>query len=222
MSAILERTSRGGRFIPALVLALLGPGCIDSGTSDDNASNTSVIIVSMQGAKGEATTASGADLFSDVCTVPTGAPPDACSVFNDNGIVEMQAFRKDQGALSSFENNVVFERYRVTYIRSDGRNVPGVNVPYPWDGVANFTVFVDSASVVRPFIVVRHQAKVEPPLVQLKQLQVTPGSTLGGGGALVLSVIAQVDFYGHDVAGRTVKVTGYLNIVFANFADTQN
>lgn len=214
MSAILERTSRWGRFIPALILCLLGPGCIDSDTADDNASNTSVIIVSMQGAQGQETTATGTDLFSDVCLNPDNIVG-FCSVINDNAIVEMRAFRKDQGALASFENNVVFERYRVTYIRSDGRNVPGVDVPYAWDGVANFTVFVDSASVVRPFIVVRHTSKLEPPLVQMKQV-VSDG---GGGGALILSVIAQVDFYGRDVAGRTVQVTGYLNIAFANFAD---
>jgi hypothetical protein len=195
----------------------VGPGCIDSDTSDDDASNTSVIIVSMQGAEGEATAATGADLFSDVCLNPDNIP-DFCSVINDNAIVEMQAFRKDQAQLSSFENNVVFERYRVTYIRADGRNVPGVDVPYPFDGVANFTVFVDAAPVARPFIVVRHQAKLEPPLVQLKQVT----SDGGGGGALILSVIAQVDFYGRDVAGRTVKVTGYLNISFANFADEES
>jgi hypothetical protein len=209
MSAILERTSRGVRLIPALVLCVLGPACIDANTADDNASNTSVVIVSMQAAEGEETTATGSDLFSDVCLNPDDIQ-DFCSVINDNGIVEMQAFRKDQGSLASFENNVVFERYRVTYIRADGRNVPGVDVPYAFDGVANFVVPVDSASVVRPFVVVRQQAKLEPPLRQL-----------GAGGALILSVIAQIDFYGHDVAGRAVQVTGYLNISFANFADEQ-
>ena len=220
MSAILERTSRGGRFIPALILCLLVPGCIDSDTADDNASNTEVIVVSMQAAEGQATTATGSDLFSDVCLNPDNIVG-FCSVTNDNAIVELQAFRKDQSQLASFPNNVVFERYRVTYIRSDGRNVPGTDVPYAFDGVANFVVTVDSASVVRPFIVVRHQAKVEAPLVQLKQVQVTTGGSIGGGGALVLSTIAQIDFYGHDVAGRTVQVTGYLNVVFANFADSQ-
>jgi hypothetical protein len=195
----------------------VAPGCIDSDTADDTASNTEVIVVSMQGAEGEATTPTGTDLFSDVCLNPDSIP-NFCSVINDNAVVEMQAFRKDQGQLSAFPNNVVFERYRVTYIRSDGRNVPGVDVPYAFDGVANFTVFVDSASVARPFIVVRHQAKLEPPLVQLKQV-VSDG---GGGGALILSVIAQIDFYGHDVAGRAVQVTGYLNISFANFADQQS
>jgi hypothetical protein len=188
----------------------VAPGCIDSDTADDTASNTEVIVVSMQGAEGESTTATGSDLFSDVCLNPDDIPG-FCSLINDNAIVEMQAFAKDQGQLASFPNNVVFERYRVTYIRSDGRNVPGVDVPYAFDGVANFTVFVNSASVVRPFIIVRHTAKLEPPLVQL-----------GAGGALILSVIAQVDFYGRDVAGRAVQVTGYLNISFANFADEES
>jgi hypothetical protein len=39
---------------------------------------------------------------------------------------------------------------------------------------------------------------------------------------LILSVIAQVDFYGHHVAGRAIQVTGYNNNYFANFPDETN
>ena len=32
---------------------------------------------------------------------------------------------------------------------------------------------------------------------------------------------AVVDFFGHDLAGRMVKATGYLTVYFANYADAQ-
>ena len=77
---------------------------------------------------------------------------------------------KDLAQLQSPVQDVVFERYRVTYIRADGRNTPGVDVPFPWDGVANFRVPVDGNAVTRGFMIVRHQAKLEAPLAQLAGL----------------------------------------------------
>ena len=37
-------------------------------------------------------------------------------------------------------NAITVNRYRVTYRRSDGRNTPGVDVPYAFDGAVTFTV----------------------------------------------------------------------------------
>ncbi len=97
----------------------------------------------------------------------------------------------------------------MTYVRADGRNVPGVDVPYPFDGVANFTVPLTGAEVERGFLLVRHQAKAESP---------SEGNHLEST-SMILSVIAQVDFYGEDGAGRAVMVTGYVNITFARLLE---
>jgi hypothetical protein len=174
---------------------------------DNDATNTIVQIVSMtvsqgeQGGAGEAVT----DLFSDVCFANEEVPP--CSTFNDNGIVTMIAFPKDGAQPSSSINSVTFTRYRVTFIRADGRNVPGVDVPYAFDGAINFTVPVGGGEVERGFLLVRHQAKAESPLRELTQAEA------------VLSVIGQIDFYGADAGGRTIKVTGYVNITFGDFGN---
>lgn len=218
MIATRESFKVGARVLTVLALVLsLTAACItEPDTVDNDSSNVIVEIVSMGGQsvddEGPADTA--ADLFSDVCFAPAGT--ELCSVFNDNGVVTLRAFPKDRAQLVSAINNVTFERYRVTYIRTDGRNVQGVDVPYPFDGVANFNLPVGGEEVERGFIVVRHQAKLEPPLVQLKQVT----SDGGGGGGLILSTIAQIEFFGHDNAGRSVKVTGYLNVVFANFGNS--
>lgn len=212
MSAMRESLKIEGRTLPVLALVLsLSPGCItEPDTVTNDASNVIVQIETMQGQavddQGPGTT--GDDLFSDVCfAAAVGA---GCSVFNDNGIVTMLAFPKDRSQLSTEDvgiNSVQFERYRVTYVRADGRNVPGVDVPYPFDGAANFLVPPDGiTTVVRSFLIVRHQAKVESPLREIQ-----------ANLSAILSVLARIDFYGHDGAGRTVTVTGYLNISFADF-----
>lgn len=192
----------------ALVVSLAaGWGC-KTATEDDNASNVIVRVVDMSAEAGElgGPAEAASDLFSDVCFSNDTVPP--CAVFNDNGVVTMTAIVKDRTHLASQINDVVFERYRVTYERADGRNVPGIDVPYAFDGAANFTVPADGTEVQRGFVVVRHQAKRETPL---REISLSPTG--------ILSVIARIDFYGRDIAGRAVTVTGYLNITFGDFAN---
>ncbi len=145
------------------------------------------------------------DLFSDVCK----GPPPACVATNDNALVTMTARAEDPFTDISRFGDIIIERYRVTYVRADGRNTPGVEVPYAFDGAMTLRVPVD-APASQQFMVVRPQAKLEPPLSNLA----------GGGGAIVLSVIAQIDFYGRQlVTDRAVAARGFLNITFADFAN---
>jgi hypothetical protein len=145
------------------------------------------------------------DLFSDVCR---GSPP-GCVVTNDNALVRMTARAEDPFTDISRFGDIIIERYRVTYVRADGRNTPGVDVPHAFDGALNLRVPVD-APASQQFMVVRPQAKLEPPLSNLA----------GGGGLIVLSVIAQIDFYGRQlVSDRAVAARGFLNITFADFAN---
>lgn len=209
MIAMRESLKVDGRTLSVLALVLsLAPGCItEPDTVTNDASNVILQIVSMgaQAVDDQGPGETVVDLFSDVCfavVFQTG-----CAVFNDNGVVTMRAIPKDRTQFADEINSVTIERYRVTYVRADGRNVPGADVPYPFDGVANFLVGIDGADVERAFVVVRHQAKTESPLREIAVSNL----------AARLSVIAQIDFYGHDSAGRAVTVTGYLNITFSDF-----
>lgn len=188
---------------PLMVLVQL-TACSTTKTEDNNTTNTFVKINDLRAAD----TTLGDEIFSDVCVLDMSTPP-VCTVTNDNAEVIMEAQQKDFTQPSGPINDVVFTRYRVTYIRADGRNVPGVDVPYPFDGAANFRVAFDGSESVRAFMVVRLQAKLESPLIEMRN----------GGGAQVLSVIARIDFFGTDIAGRQIQVTGTLNITFADFAD---
>jgi len=108
---------------------------------------------------------------------------------------------------SSF-NGITVDRYVVTYMRTDGKNVEGVDVPYSFEGAFYAFIEVDS-SVDISFVIVRAISKAEPPLIDL----------IDGRAEGVLNVNAKVDFYGHDLTNRNVKATGYISIFFTNYVN---
>lgn len=111
---------------------------------------------------------------------------------------------------SSQYNSIMVTRYVVYYSRSDKPNaVEGVDVPYSFEGYLSTLIEIDS-TVDISFVIVREAAKLEAPLISLRQ----------GGAERILEITANVDFYGHDLANKPVKkVSGKLSIFFANYAD---
>ena len=103
---------------------------------------------------------------------------------------------------------ITFNRYHVDFRRTDGRNTQGVDVPYSFDGAATFTVPADGQAQFAVEIV-RNQAKLESPLVNLRQ----------GGGGIIISTIAEITFYGRDQVGNEVVATGQMSVNFGDFAD---
>jgi hypothetical protein len=104
-------------------------------------------------------------------------------------------------------NFITVNRYHVRYVRSDGRNTQGVDVPFEFDGAS--TVTVGSSGATLTLTLVRIQAKVEAPLSALT----------GNGGAQVISTIAEVTLYGTDQTGREVSVVATISVNFADWAD---
>jgi hypothetical protein len=56
---------------------------------------------------------------------------------------------------------------------------------------------------------VRHAAKLEPPVSTLRN----------AGGVDFIYAIAEVTFYGRDLAGNDVSATGTIGVAFSDFAD---
>jgi hypothetical protein len=161
----------------------------------------------------------GGTLLSDVVTVIEVKRGEESffvdSFYNDIGRMEFRVGLKDPGPASaptaaSPLNAITLNRYRVQYVRSDGRNTQGVDVPYTFDGAATITV-PSAGTAVTTFDVVRHTAKLEAPLMALR----------GFGGAQMINTIAQVTFWGSDQAGNEVTVSGNISISFGNFADPE-
>jgi hypothetical protein len=195
----------GGRARVAMVLlcTIFVPSCSDAIRTGQSSSY--LILTSLQGSKGGGANSGtlGTSLNSDVITlVPalTGSP----TVFGDSGQASFQLQMKDTLDSPTAVNAITLTQYHVKYIRSDGRNVQGVDVPYEFDGGMSFTV-AGTGSV--GFTLVRNQAKTEAPLSVLVN------------NAAVISTIAEVTFYGHDQTGRDVTVSGRIDVNFANWGD---
>ena len=183
-------------------LAGAAAGCGDVVRQDR--SPVSLVIESLagaSGASGKTGTFSGT-LQSDVVTMVNNSP----SIFSDAGQVTMSFVMKDILTTPSAMNSVTINRYRVTFRRSDGRNTPGVDVPFPFDSAVTFTI-APGGTVTQAFELIRHVAKMEAPLAALQSSPV------------IISTVADITFFGHDLAGNELSASGTLGIQFGNFAD---
>jgi hypothetical protein len=134
------------------------------------------------------------------CTTATPCP----TIFADPGSVSLRLAMKNLSVSPSFNNEVTINRYHVSYRRADGRNTPGVDVPFAFDGASTGTIPA-TGTLALGFELVRAVAKAEAPLAQLVN------------SPTILSVIADVTFYGKDRVGNDVSVTGSITIEFANY-----
>jgi hypothetical protein len=170
-----------------------------------------MIVTNLQGAAGGASTGSSV-LLSDVQVIVeqniNGSQVRVPTFFNDNAIATIQIESKNTSAPTSPLNAVTITRYRVNFRRSDGRNTPGVDVPHGFDGAVTVTIPPGGTGTVA-FELIRHQAKLEPPLRNL----------VGLGGLGFISTIAEVTFYGRDQNGNEVVATASMDVQFGDFAD---
>lgn len=176
-----------------------------------------VTVATLEGASGAEPTKFGNTMHSDVLTMvnkdDNGVKVKVPTVFSDVGRANLTVMLKDPGTAGSpaqptTVNQVTFSRYRVVYSRADGRNTPGVDVPYPFDSGATFTASVDTPGAVG-FELVRHVAKQEAPLASLVV------------NNQIINTIAEVTFYGQDRAGNEVTAAGRIGIEFGNFGDPE-
>ncbi|MGE0393215.1 MAG: hypothetical protein AB7I25_00705 [Vicinamibacterales bacterium] len=173
-----------------------------------------LVINTIEAASGARPTAFGGTLDSDVITNvrQTGGDP-VPTIFSDVGRATFRLVLKDPGvpggaASPSSLNQVTVTRYQVTFRRSDGRNTPGVDVPHPFDSAVTATVPADG-TVTTTFELVRHSAKQEAPLANLRT------------SSVIIATVADITFTGRDLAGNTVVATGSIGVQFGNFGDPQ-
>lgn len=196
------RAARVAALCAVAVMALGSASCGD--VSRSGRSPSTLVIDQLTASSGATPSEFGNTLESDVVT--NG------SIFADNGSAVMYLILKDNAdptnaAVPSVVNRMKITRYRVVYRRADGRNTPGVDVPFPFDGAITATITHATSSI--NFTLVRVQAKIEAPLKALS----------GQGGAIAISTIADITFYGEDLAGNEFQATGSISVHFADWAD---
>jgi hypothetical protein len=205
-------TTRRTAFAGLIVLtgALASFGCA---SGHPGSASSYLIINSLTAASGARPSLFGGTLGSDVLTMVkvtvNGVETLVPTIFEDQARVTLSLGMKDPSPANrpSPINFITLRGYRVTYTRADGRNTPGVDVPYPFDGAMTITVGEDP--VIANMVLVRVQAKQEAPLLAL----------IGGGGAIAISTLADIVFFGVDQAGRDVTVTARISVNFADWGD---
>lgn len=204
------------RGVAAIALLMGSVSCGDVVRQDQ--APVIVVVDSVEAASGAQPGTMNRFLLSDVQTMVeqqvSGATVRVPVIFNDLAQATMRIIPKDagNGAISLAPtplNNVTINRYRITFIRADGRNTPGVDVPYPVDGAVTATI--SATPTVVGFEMVRHQQKLEQPLRSLANF----------GGRLFISTIAEITFFGADQVGNTVQVKGTISVSFSDYADPE-
>jgi hypothetical protein len=182
-------------------VALALAGAVSCGQQNTTGRSPSYLVIdSLKGASGAKPDTFASVVESDVLTNAT--------IFEDMGQVSLRMALKDIGLTSpTTANSITVTRYHVEFKRTDGRNTPGVDVPYGFDGAATGTF--DTSGGVLTFVLVRVQAKLEAPLKALRN----------GGSAIVISTIADITFYGADQNGNQVSVAGSISVNFADWGD---
>jgi hypothetical protein len=164
-------------------------------------------LESLMGQNTGATTYS-TEVLSDVANYQTVDGSIFITRAPDAGQLTVRLVMKDPLLAPSTANAITLTNYRVVYSRTDGRNTPGVDVPFPFDGTVTATV-APGVSMGVGFTLVRGQAKFEAPLRALT----------GGGSTLTIATIAHVTFFGHDTTGTEVSVEGDITVYFADWPD---
>lgn len=148
-----------------------------------------------------------------VARINEGAPL-LSDVRGENGVIvncqttaALTSRPKNPNSPVGIAEDVRVSRYSVSYFRSDGRSVEGIDVPFSFSG--NTTTLVESDANSSTDLVVdlvRHQAKLEPPLMNIVGVQ-------------VVTMYADITFFGQTVSGKAVQAKGTVQVTFADFAD---
>ena len=122
---------------------------------------------------------------------------------NDVGQAVLVASMKDIAVLPTTNNVVTLSRYHVDFLRSDGHNTQGVDVPYSFDGAITANVAPGGQTTTVVIDVVRRSAKLEPPLIQI------------ANGAAPITTLTTITFYGQDTVGNELSASGTVSVNFA-------
>lgn len=205
------------------ILGIVGFAAAMTGCVPDWArENETGLIMEIAGitgfAGGEQGGTEGAILMSDVATGGTA--------FNDDAVVLVNVYRKNPTvAATSALEHVRLESYEVRYFRTDGHSVEGVDVPHRITGALNSVLFhtptetgeIEAEAVIT---VVRQQAKLEPPLLNLRGGSVSSTANFLLPGQAIITTVAEIKVFARQVTtGEPLTATGRMQVTFADFGD---
>ena len=198
----------GARTTVALAIVGLAAAVACAGDGPASSRSSVTLVVERMAASSDAMAVHSTRTFIRSDVVAGG------TVASDAAQVTLRLVPKDPGAATgpvapSGAHFATVDRYRVRYVRSDGLDTPGVDVPHAWDGALGLTASFAAETV--EIVLVRASAKLDPPLVTLRE----------GGGDVVINALAYVTFYGRDHGGVRVEAVGAIGIEFGDWSDAE-
>ena len=170
-------------------LALAMAGC----SADYVEGDRSTVLLLVESING------GAPVLSDV----RGAGDNPNTIVNCLAPVTVSVRTKNPQVTGTAVQDVRLTRYEVSYRRSDGRGVEGLDVPYTISGNMTITVPVGDTTTFSVDLV-RHQAKLLPPLSNITGLQ-------------LVTMFADVTLNGATISGSNVSGQGATQVTFADY-----
>jgi len=192
------------KFLVLIIAALFLASCV---AKENDTTSASFLVINSLTGNDLAGEPGSSTVFCDVYT--------SDSIINDNAVASVTTLTYNPLEDSvehdiTFYMNVIVDQVDVEFMRTDGRNVEGVDVPYRFTQPMNTLVAVDQAVEI-PFVLIRHVAKLEPPLLALREVT---------SQGIVLQLVAKVTLHGKDLGGhRVAPVSGYVSVWCSNFAD---
>lgn len=185
----------------SVVLLIVNSSC--NSLENLTTSSTKIILTSITGSDLDGKDGS-TTVFSDV----------ACgySVINDSAVVNISVVPINPlQEVSTYYQDVIVDQIDVEYSRTeDGRNVQGVDVPFSFSQKVNVAIKIGKDAEFS-FVLVQHVAKLESPLVELRNWT---------NQEKILKLEAKVTVYARDVAGNRLEpVSGTISIWCSNFED---
>jgi hypothetical protein len=169
-----------------------------------------VLAIALSGCGADYVEQSDASVLLIINSINSGSPI-ASDVRGDTGqivncvtVVALSVMVKNPANPGSPIENVILNRYDVSFVRSDGRAVEGVDVPYRFSSPMSSTVEVNGDATVS-IDLVRQQAKLEPPLSNITGLD-------------VVDMTANVTLYGETVSKKSVSASASAAVRFADYA----
>jgi len=170
-------------------LALAMAGC----SADYVEGDRSTVLLLVESING------GAPVLSDV----RGAGDNPNTIVNCLAPVTVSVRTKNPQVAGTAVQDVRLTRYEVSYRRSDGRGVEGLDVPYTISGNMTITVPVGDTTTFSVDLV-RHQAKLLPPLSNITGLQ-------------LVTMFADLTLNGATISGSNVSAQGTVQVTFADY-----
>ena len=148
-------------------------------------------------------------------------------VVNDEALVSINVFRKNNNPdlSTSPVEHVYLKRYEVRYFRTDGHSVEGVDVPHRITGALNSIRLhtpTDTGEIEVEAVItaVRQQAKLEPPLLNLRGGNVSTTGNFLLPGQAIITTVAEITVYARQITtGEPLSATGRFQVTFADFGD---